>query len=35
MTVDRNTRGQVALYIGDERYRFRENFEDLGKICEF
>jgi phage N-6-adenine-methyltransferase len=35
MTVDRNTRGQVALYIGDERDRFRHAFADLGKICEF
>jgi len=35
MTVDRNTRGQVALYVGDERHRFREAFADLGKICEF
>jgi len=35
MTVDRNTRGQVALYVGDEPDRFRSAFADFGKICEF
>lgn len=35
MTVDRNTRGQVALYMGSRRDEFRSAFADIGKICEF
>ena len=35
VTVDRNTRGQIALYIGGNRQRFRSAFADLGIICDF
>ena len=35
MTVDRNTRGQVAIYAGPRPNEFGEAFADLGKICRF
>ena len=34
-TVDRNTRGQIALYIGNDPDLFTSSFYDVGLIAYF